>query len=291
MKTNWKLVTTLAAILPHCCLLTTRGKHLSMRKHPYHLVDPSPWPLLASVACLVTTLGGVMYMHSYAGGGVFLASGIGMIIYSMCVWWRDVIRESTYQGHHTSAVQVGLRYGMILFIASEIMFFLAFFWAFFHSSLAPTVEIGAVWPPKGIQVLNPWEIPFLNTIILLSSGASVTWAHHAILAGYQKQGVAALAVTIALAVVFTGFQGYEYMEAPFTIADGVYGSTFYLATGFHGFHVIVGTLFLAVCLYRLFSHHFTKRHHFGFEAAAWYWHMVDVVWLFLFVSIYYWGGA
>ena len=154
-------------------------------------------------------------MHSYAGGGVFLASGIGMIIYSMCVWWRDVIRESTYQGHHTSAVQVGLRYGMILFIASEVMFFLAFFWAFFHSSLAPTVEIGAVWPPKGIQVLNPWEIPFLNTIILLSSGASVTWAHHAILAGYRKQGIAALAVTIALAVVFTGFQGYEYAEAPF----------------------------------------------------------------------------
>lgn len=262
-----------------------------MRKHPYHLVDPSPWPLLASVACLVTTVGGVMYMHSYAGGGVFLASGIGMIIYSMCVWWRDVVRESTYQGHHTSAVQLGLRYGMILFIASEVMFFLAFFWAFFHSSLAPTVEIGAVWPPKGIQVLNPWEIPFLNTIILLSSGASVTWAHHAILAGYRKQGIAALVVTIALAVVFTGFQGYEYMEAPFTIADGVYGSTFYLATGFHGFHVIVGTLFLAVCLYRLISHHFTKRHHFGFEAAAWYWHMVDVVWLFLFVSIYYWGGA
>ena len=190
-------------------------------------------------------------MHSYAGGGVFLASGIGMIIYSMCVWWRDVIRESTYQGHHTSAVQVGLRYGMILFIASEVMFFLAFFWAFFHSSLAPTVEIGAVWPPKGIQVLNPWEIPFLNTIILLSSGASVTWAHHAILAGYRKQGIAALAVTIALAVVFTGFQGYEYAEAPFTIADGVYGSTFYLATGFHGFHVIVGTLFLAVCLYSI----------------------------------------
>ena len=262
-----------------------------MRKHPYHLVDPSPWPLLASAACLVTTVGGVMYMHSYTGGGVFLASGIGMIIYSMCVWWRDVIRESTYQGHHTTAVQSGLRYGMILFIVSEIMFFLAFFWGFFHSSLAPTVEIGAVWPPKGIQVLNPWEIPFLNTIILLSSGASVTWAHHAILAGYREQGIAALAVTITLAVVFTAFQGYEYMEAPFTIADGVYGSTFYLATGFHGFHVIVGTLFLAVCLYRLISHHFTKRHHFGFEAAAWYWHMVDVVWLFLFVSIYYWGGA
>ena len=232
-----------------------------------------------------------MYMHAYSGGGLVAALGLTMMVYSMFVWWRDVVREATYQGHHTLAVQLGLRYGMILFLLSEIMFFVAFFWAFFHSSLAPTVEIGAVWPPKGIQVLNPWEVPFLNTVILLSSGAAVTWAHHAILAGYRQQGVAALLVTVLLALLFTLLQGYEYLEAPFTIADGIYGSTFYLATGFHGFHVIVGTLFLTVCLFRLMSYHFTKAHHFGFEAAAWYWHMVDVVWLFLFVSIYYWGGA
>ncbi len=262
-----------------------------MRKHPYHLVDPSPWPIFASLATFVTTIGGVMYMHAYIGGASVLCFGLIMIIYSMFVWWRDVIRESTFQGHHTAAVQLGLRYGMILFIISEIMFFLAFFWAFFHSSLAPTVEIGAIWPPKGIQVLNPWEIPFLNTLILLSSGAAVTWAHHAILAGQRQQAILGLSITILLAFIFTGFQAYEYLEAPFTIADGIYGSTFYLSTGFHGLHVIIGSIFLTVCLYRLINYHFTKSHHFGFEAAAWYWHMVDVIWLFLFVCVYYWGGT
>lgn len=262
-----------------------------MKKHPYHLVDPSPWPLFSAFSAFFLTIGGVMYMHSYQGGGFVLTFSFFMVLYSMFVWWRDVIRESTFEGLHTQAVQAGLRYGMILFIVSEIMFFLAFFWAFFHSSLAPTVEIGAIWPPKGIEVLNPWEVPFLNTIILLSSGASITWAHHAILAGNRQQAINGLGITILLAVIFTGFQAYEYLEAPFTISDGIYGSTFYMSTGFHGFHVIVGTLFLTVCLYRLYNHHFTKNHHFGFEAAAWYWHMVDVIWLFLFVCLYYWGGA
>lgn len=261
------------------------------KKHPYHLVDPSPWPLFASFAAFVSTIGGVMYMHAYDGGGTVLALGISMILYSMFVWWRDVVRESTFQGIHTSAVQLGLRYGMILFIVSEIMFFLAFFWAFFHSSLAPTQEIGAVWPPKGILVLNPWEIPFLNTIILLTSGAAVTWAHHAILTSHRSQALTALVITLLLAIIFTGFQGFEYVTAPFNISDGIYGSCFFLATGFHGFHVIIGTIFLGVCCIRLWGNHFTKGHHFGFEAAAWYWHMVDVVWLFLFVCIYYWGGA
>ena len=260
------------------------------QKHPYHLVDPSPWPLLASLAALVTTLGAALYMHSYQGGGMLLSTGVFLLVYTMFVWWRDVVREATFQGHHTSVVELGLRYGMILFIVSEIMFFVAFFWAFFHSSLSPTVEIGAVWPPKGIQVLDPWGVPFLNTVILLTSGAAVTWAHHAILVGDSKNSMTGLFITIVLAVIFTGFQAMEYMEAPFTISDGIYGSTFYMATGFHGFHVIIGTIFLTVCLVRLSQSHFTKRHHFGFEAAAWYWHFVDVVWLFLFVSIYWWGG-
>jgi cytochrome c oxidase subunit 3 len=260
-------------------------------KHPYHLVDPSPWPLFASFAAFLTTVGGVMYMHAYEYGGVLLSLGVTMVLYAMAVWWRDVVRESTFQGLHTQAVQRGLRLGMLLFILSEIMFFLAFFWAFFHSSLAPTVEIGALWPPLGIQVLNPWEIPFLNTLILLTSGASVTWAHHAILAGQWSSARTALVLTVLLALIFTGFQGYEYLEAPFTIADGIYGSTFYMATGFHGFHVLIGTLFLALCTLRLSRGHFSKGHHLGFEAAAWYWHMVDVVWLFLFVCLYYWGGA
>lgn len=261
-----------------------------VQKHPFHLVDTSPWPIFASLAALCTTVGMVMYMHGYVGGELLGSCGFCMILYVMYVWWRDVIRESTFQGHHTRTVQYGLRYGMILFIVSEIMFFFAFFWAFFHSSLAPTIEIGAMWPPKGIEVLNPWEIPFLNTVILLTSGASVTWAHHAILAGQRAQAIVSLQITIALAAVFTGLQVMEYIEAPFTITDGIYGSTFYLATGFHGFHVFVGTVFLLVCLVRVFKMHFTKQHHFGFEAAAWYWHFVDVVWLFLFVAIYWWGG-
>lgn len=263
---------------------------MSIQKHPFHLVDPSPWPLFASLAAFTTTSAGVMYMHGYSGGGSLLAFGLTMICYAMFVWWRDVVREGTFEGHHTSFVQLGLRYGMILFIVSELMFFVAFFWAFFHSSLAPTVEIGAVWPPKGIQVLNPWEVPFLNTIILLSSGASVTWAHHAIIVGNKQQAVLGLIITVILAVFFTGLQALEYMEAPFTISDGIYGSTFYLATGFHGFHVFIGTVFLVVCLIRLMNNHFTRFHHLGCEAAFYYWHFVDVVWLFLFVAIYWWGG-
>lgn len=264
---------------------------MSTQRHPFHLVDPSPWPLFASLSAFTSTIGGVMYMHGYIGGGNLLSLGLIMICYSMFVWWRDVVREGTYEGHHTSFVQLGLRYGMILFIVSELMFFVAFFWAFFHASLSPTVEIGAVWPPKGIEVLNPWEVPFLNTVILLSSGASVTWAHHAIVAGARNQAIYSLILTVILAILFTGLQALEYIEAPFTISDGVYGSTFYLATGFHGFHVFIGTVFLSVCLLRLTKFHFTKSHHFGFEAAAWYWHFVDVVWLFLFVAIYWWGGV
>ena len=262
----------------------------TVQKHPFHLVDPSPWPFFASCAAFATTIGAVMFMHGYKGGHVLFPCGFAMILYVMIVWWRDVIREATFQGHHTKIVQIGLRYGMILFIVSEIMFFLAFFWAFFHASLAPTVEIGAVWPPKGIAVLNPWEVPFLNTILLLTSGAAVTWTHHAILAGAREQGIISLLITVCLAMIFTGLQILEYLEASFTISDSIYGSTFYMATGFHGFHVFVGTIFLTVCLLRLGKYHFTKYHHFGFEAAAWYWHFVDVVWLFLFVSIYWWGG-
>jgi cytochrome c oxidase subunit 3 len=231
-----------------------------------------------------------MYMHSYTGGEYILPLGILMIIGTMIAWWRDVVREATFQGHHTYIVQKGLRYGMILFITSEVLFFVAFFWAFFHSSLAPSVELGAIWPPKGIEVLNQWEVPLLNTVILLSSGATVTWAHHSIVSGDRNGAILGLLLTVILALIFTALQGLEYYEAPFTIADGVYGSTFFIATGFHGLHVIIGTIFLSVCLIRLMKYHFTKHHHFGFEAAAWYFHFVDVVWLFLFVSIYWWGA-
>jgi cytochrome c oxidase subunit 3 len=260
-------------------------------QHPYHLVDPSPWPLLGAVSGFVTTIGASMYMHGYSGGGLSLTFGFILVLYTMFVWWRDVVREATFQGHHTSAVQLHHRYGMILFIVSEVMFFVAFFWAFFHSSLSPTIELGNVWPPQGIDVFDWKGVPALNTAILLTSGASVTWAHHAILAGQKSSAIQGLIVTCVLAATFTGFQALEYIEAPFTISDGIYGSTFFMATGFHGFHVFVGTVFLAICLMRLSQGHFTRAHHFGFEAAAWYWHFVDVVWLFLFISIYWWGGV
>ncbi len=262
---------------------------LSNQRHLFHLVDPSPWPLVCALAAFVMMNGSVMYFHSFSGGNFVMFLGLIFVVLTMIIWWRDVIREATFEGHHTKIVQTGLRYGMILFIVSEIMFFFAFFWAFFHSSLAPTVEIGSIWPPEAIHPFNPTEVPLLNTIILLSSGATVTWAHHAITSGIRYEAIYGLISTILLAVLFTGLQVFEYNEASFNISDGIYGSTFYMATGFHGFHVIIGTLFLSVCLYRLIQYHFTTTHHFGFEAAAWYWHFVDVVWLFLFVSIYWWG--
>lgn len=260
------------------------------QRHGFHLVDPSPWPLVAAFSALMLTFGGVMYMHGYCGGNFLWKFGIFMILFMMFVWWRDIIREGTLEGQHTHIVQLGLRMGMLLFIASEVMFFFAFFWAFFHSSFNPSPVLGGVWPPAFMTVLDPWKVPLLNTIILLTSGATVTWAHHAIVWGSKKSASLALVYTILLAIVFTALQVFEYITSPFSISDSVFGSSFFMATGFHGFHVFIGTCFLAVCLARLYFNHFTREHHFGFEAAAWYWHFVDVVWLFLFVTIYWWGS-
>lgn len=260
------------------------------QKHSFHLVDPSPWPIVGSMSALMLTFGIVMAMHGYNGGNLLWRFGLAMILFTMFCWWRDVIREATYEGQHTQAVQAGLKIGVVLFILSEAMFFVSFFWAFFHSSLNPTPAIGGVWPPALMETINPWGIPLLNTILLLSSGATITWAHHAIQYGSKSEGLQALSATITLAIIFTLFQYYEYVNAPFTIADGIYGSTFYITTGFHGFHVIIGTTFIAVCLGRLYLNHFSREHHVGFEAAAWYWHFVDIVWLFLFVSVYWWGS-
>jgi cytochrome c oxidase subunit 3 len=258
-------------------------------KHAFHIVDPSPWPIISAFSALMITFGGVLYMHGYVGGYFLFRFGFLMLLFMMYSWWRDIVREGTFEGQHTSTVQTSLRLGMLLFIVSEIMFFSGFFWAFFHSSFNPSPVLGGVWPPVFMLVLNPWEVPLLNTVILLSSGATITWAHHSIVWGSKDQSVIALSMTILLAIIFTGLQAFEYITAPFTISDSVYGSTFYLATGFHGFHVFVGSCFLIVCLIRLFFNHFTKEHHFGFEAAAWYWHFVDVVWLFLFLTIYWWS--
>jgi len=260
------------------------------QKHPYHMVDPSPWPFTASLGLFTLAVGGGMYLHLFQYGGLIMLLGIIMILATMITWWRDVIREATFEGNHTAVTEYGLRMGMVLFILSEVMFFSAFFWAFFHSSLAPTIEIGSIWPPKGISPFSPWDVPFVNTLILLLSGVTVTWAHHYIVNGKYKFAVLNMFLTIGLALMFTALQGMEYAEAPFAISDGIYGSTFYMATGFHGIHVIVGTIFLSVCTYRLLQKQFSRTHHFGFEAAAWYWHFVDVVWLFLFVAVYWWAS-
>nr|YP_009170534.1 cytochrome c oxidase subunit III [Lonchura punctulata]ALF04019.1 cytochrome c oxidase subunit III [Lonchura punctulata] len=261
---------------------------MAHQAHSYHMVDPSPWPILGAAAALLTTSGLTMWFHY--NSPQLLIMGLLSTMLVMFQWWRDIVRESTFQGHHTPVVQKGLRYGMALFITSEAFFFLGFFWAFFHSSLAPTPELGGQWPPVGIKPLNPMDVPLLNTAILLASGVTVTWAHHSITEANRKQAIHALTLTVLLGFYFTALQAMEYYEAPFSIADGVYGSTFFVSTGFHGLHVIIGSTFLLVCLARLIKYHFTPNHHFGFEAAAWYWHFVDVVWLFLYISIYWWGS-
>jgi len=260
------------------------------QEHPYHLVDPSPWPFVISFGLFFLTFGTAMFFHGYLGSKLLASLGFLIVIFTMYTWFRDIVREAVYEGQHTKQVQLGLRNGMLLFIFSELMFFVSFFWAFFHSSLAPTPEIGSLWPPLGIETVNAWHVPLLNTIILLSSGATITWAHHAIIFGDRKNAILSLIITVSLAIFFTFIQAYEYIESTFTISDSIYGTTFYLLTGFHGLHVIIGTIFIIVSTIRLINHHFTKQHHFGFEAAAWYWHFVDVVWLFLFVTLYWWGG-
>ena len=271
-------------------------------KHDYHLVEPSPWPIVGSIAALLLTIGAVLYFHEYAPLGLpsstVMLVGFALVIYTMIGWWRDVIREAE-TGDHTPVVQLHLRYGMVLFIASEVMFFVAWFWAFFDASLFPGDAkmiaradfTGGHWPPKGIEVFDPWHLPLLNTLILLTSGTTVTWAHHALVHG-DRQGLKwGLILTIALGCVFTSVQAYEYAHAPFSYGGHIYGATFFMATGFHGFHVLIGTIFLSVCLIRALAGQFKPDHHFGFEAAAWYWHFVDVVWLFLFACIYVWGNG
>ncbi len=260
-------------------------------KHPYHLVDPSPWPVVGALSAFFLFGGTVMFLHDYAYGTAVMLVGLIGVLATMFLWWRDVVREATFEGYHTQIVQIGMRYGMALFIASEVMFFVAWFWAYFNASLFPTEAMGGVWPPKGVETFDPWDLPFLNTLILLMSGVTVTWAHHELREGNREQTLQGLALTIVLGLTFTGLQAYEYSHAAFGFSEGIYGTVFYMATGFHGFHVIIGTIFLIVCLVRTYKNHFTPDHHFGFEAAAWYWHFVDVVWLFLFTCIYWWGAG
>nr|YP_009735093.1 cytochrome c oxidase subunit III [Acropyga goeldii]QBG38576.1 cytochrome c oxidase subunit III [Acropyga goeldii] len=268
------------------------------QNHPFHLVSLSPWPILISLSLFNTLIYTIMWFYKFKYMITFLHSipliytiYLPFIVSILCIyqWWRDVTRESTFQGLHTKWVYHGLQLGMILFIISEIFFFISFFWTFFHSSLAPTIEIGQLWPPLGIKPFNPYDIPLMNTIILLSSGLSITWTHHSILNKNFKESLKSLFLTLNLGMYFTFLQMIEYLNSPFSLADSIYGAIFFITTGFHGIHVIIGSSFLTICFYRLYILHFSKIHHFGFEAAAWYWHFVDVIWLFLYISIYWWS--
>nr|WIL79957.1 cytochrome c oxidase subunit III [Tenerus hilleri] len=261
---------------------------MSNKNHPFHLVDYSPWPLFGALGAMTIMMGLIKWFHQYNNNLMMLGFLITLMI--MYQWWRDIVREGTFQGLHTLKVTLGLRWGMILFITSEVFFFISFFWGFFHNSLSPTIEIGLNWPPLGIKTFNPIQIPLLNTLILLTSGLTVTWAHHSLMENNFKQATQGLLLTVILGIYFTMLQAYEYYEASFSISDAIYGSSFFMATGFHGLHVIIGTSFLLVCLIRHVNNHYSMIHHFGFEAAAWYWHFVDVVWLFLYISIYWWGS-
>ncbi|HHW33596.1 cytochrome c oxidase subunit 3 [Paracoccus solventivorans] len=267
------------------------------KNHDYHILPPSIWPFIGAIGAFVMFVGGVFWMHKMSVLGLpnwaLFALGVLTVFYTMFGWWNDVANEGN-TGDHTPVVQIGLRYGIILFIISEVMFFVAWFWAFFKNALYPMGEmspiVDGVWPPEGIVTFDPWHLPLINTLILLLSGVAVTWAHHAIAHDNdRKTAIRGLAVAVFLGVAFTILQAYEYSHAAFGLDDTVYGGVFFMATGFHGFHVIIGTIFLFVCLVRMIRGHMTQTQHVGFEAAAWYWHFVDVVWLFLFAAIYVWG--
>ncbi|MEZ5851294.1 MAG: cytochrome c oxidase subunit 3 [Hyphomicrobiaceae bacterium] len=300
------------------------------KHHDYHLVNPSPWPAVASVSAFILAVGAIVWMKTHASptetllgmrGAVPFFIGFAMVLFTMFMWWRDVIKEA-HAGDHTPVVRIHLRYGMIMFIASEVMFFVAWFWAYFDASLFPAAVsplpitgpdgtvtqsseligmvqrnalTGGVWPPKPSEnftsTFDPWGLPLVNTLILLLSGTTVTWAHHALLKNDRQGLIWGLFITVVLGMIFTICQTYEYGHAAFKFSGHIYGATFFMATGFHGAHVIIGTIFLAVCLFRALKGHFTPKQHFGFEAAAWYWHFVDVVWLFLFICIYVIGAG
>jgi cytochrome c oxidase subunit 3 len=263
------------------------------KTHQYHILPPSIWPFVGAIGALVMLFGSVLWFHD---GGPWLALiGFVLVLYTMWSWWADVIGEAE-AGEHTPIIQIGLRYGMVLFIISEVMFFSAWFWTFFKHALYPMPAIEGVtvtpgvWPPTGIETFDPWHLPLINTLVLLCSGCAATWAHHALVEEDDRQQFKwGLWLAIGLGLLFTVFQAYEYAHAHFGFAGNIYGASFFMATGFHGFHVIIGTIFLIVCLARAYAGHFTSTQHVGFEAAAWYWHFVDVVWLFLFASIYIWG--
>jgi heme/copper-type cytochrome/quinol oxidase subunit 3 len=259
--------------------------------HLYHLVNPSPWPFLTAFAMFSLVVSFVGCIHNYTGCFETFLYALVNVAGVAALWWRDVIREATFGGHHTTPVQRGLRLGFALFLVSEGMLFFSFFWAFFYLATVPAPEVGGVWPPAGIETISAGGVPLLNTYLLVWSGVALTWSHFGLLSNQVRSTVLGLLFTLALGFTFLGFQASEYYEAPFDISDGVYGSTFYLLTGFHGLHVLIGWIFLTTCLFRIRAGHFTRERHLGYEMAIWYWHFVDVIWLALYLAVYCWGGA
>ncbi len=273
-------------------------------QHDYHLVDPSPWPVIGAVGAFVMFAGAVFWMHGnydffglgLGGNSAVFFGGLALVLYAMAGWWRDIVREAGALGHHKPVVKLSFRYAMILFIIVEAMFFSAWFWAYFNSAIFPTDAAIGSWPPEGFTTFNPWRPALLNTLLLLTSYTTVNWAHHAILKGDKKNAVRGLALTIALGLCFTSVQAYEFANAAFPFGmngapGAMYGSTLIMATGLHALHVVIGAIFLTVCMFRAMAGHFTPQCHFGFEVAAWYWYFVIVVWLLLFAGISVWGAG
>lgn len=263
---------------------------MSSRRHLFHIVDPSPWPIISAFSSFFLLSGLAFYMHRIMLGGYFFFFSFIILLMVVFFWFLDIIQEATYAGHHSLAVRMGLRYGFLIFIVSEIMLFFGFFWAFFHSSFCPSILLGAQWPPVGIVIIPVLDFPLFNTALLIISGLSVTWAHRGIAMGSFRESIDSFLVTIFLGFLFVILQMFEYYEAFFNLSDSVYASTFYMLTGLHGMHVIIGASFIAICFIRLLQRHFITSHYLGFIFAVWYWHFVDVVWILLFLSVYCWGS-
>ena len=268
-----------------------------MRKHDFHLVDRSPWPTIVSIQLFSLAVGLVCQLQGYLKGNTLIILSSILIGIVVCCWWRDVIREATYLGEHTVKVVGGLSLGISLFIISECLLFFGLFWAYLHSAFNPSVEFGLSWPPVGISKLNPLELPLLNTLLLLSAGAAVTWGHHALVIlplscrktySGRNASLTGLIIGISLALIFTLFQYIEFCTSPFDISDSVFASTFYMATTFHGLHVIVGAIYLITATYRIYNYQQNRKHHSNLLTSLWYFHFTDVVWLLLYIIMYLW---
>nr|AKM70228.1 cytochrome oxidase subunit III [Anoecia fulviabdominalis] len=255
---------------------------------PYFILSLSPWPILMSINTFNFMISNIMLMN-FMLNKIFTLNIILMLMIAM-IWWRDIIRESTFQGNHNFFIMNLIKFSMILFIIFEMFLFISFFWNFLHNSLAPSIELGLNWPPKNIKFFNPTLIPLLNTIILLTSSFTVTLFHFYLLNNNKKKTVKLMIYTIILSMYFIILQGIEYKQATFTFSDSIFGSSFFMATGFHGLHVIIGTIFLILNLIRMTKLHISYIHHISFELAAWYWHFIDIIWLFLYMTFYWWNN-